>query len=151
MNYLTEPMQNRANQRSKMSESSKHVDAEQLAVNKLFPLAFIRLLEAQAKFAATSEPCDPADEKHRYDDVDDREEDDALVQRTHSNGIYDINRFRTVGGETWRTKHRTNERQKATQLVSLIENKPTYHHPTPRYNFSSRMSRGSQFASVPVY
>lgn len=150
MHYLTQPLQQRS---PRIIEPKAHAEAQQLAVNKLYPLAFIRLLEAHAKGAAESaQPCDPADELHRYDDVDDRDVD--RVVRTHSNGLYHIGRFRTVGGERWsgtyrKSTYRESAQGTAAHLTRLIQAAPS-RQPAARYSFAG-MSRGNQFASVPVY
>lgn len=110
MEYLTAPVQ----PRSRAPQEPE--DPGQLAVNKLYPLAFIRLLEAHAKCASeSSEPCDPAEELHRYDDPP-REDEDRL-ERTQSSGLYDMGRFRTVGGGDKAHQRRSVE-------VQLVQDRP---------------------------
>lgn len=93
MDYLTQPLQNR--HPPKVPGMNAANDPHQLAVNKLYPLAFIKLLEAQAKMSAdATDTSDPQEEQHRYDDVDGDDED--RVERTTSKGLHDMKRFRTV-------------------------------------------------------
>lgn len=88
MSYLTAPVRQRGQEEEQVGES--------IAVNKLYPLAFIRLLEMHAKCdSEKAEPVNPDDELHRYDDPDREQEEDMLV-RTQSSGVYDMGRFRTV-------------------------------------------------------
>lgn len=93
MQYLTAPVHLKP--LAIASTNNARVQAHQLAANKLYPLAFIKLLEAHAKMAAdSSEASDPAEEKHRYDDLD--RNDEACIERMASTSLYDMNRFRTV-------------------------------------------------------
>lgn len=151
MDYLTAPVQRRP-PLGRSEAGAPKVETQNLAVNKLYPLAFIRLLEAHAKCAAeSSEPSDPGDEEHRYDDVE--RDDEARVERTCSNGMYDMGRFRTVGG-----RHQL----PITGLMAVEDG--TDSNPTgvfggkkkPRESpyhsrLFSRISRDSEVASVSVY
>lgn len=93
MDYLTEPVQH--HHPPKMPRMHAASDPKQLAVNKLYPLAFIKLLEAQAKMNAdTAHANDPHEEEHRYDDIDG--DDEARIERTTSKALHDMHRFRTV-------------------------------------------------------
>lgn len=101
MQYLTAPVHSPGMNLAHTDLSSGSATTpHQLAVNKLYPLAFIRLLEAQARFAAQTELADreteAADEKHRYDDPVD---DDMPAMRGRSGAAFDMrSRFRSVGG-----------------------------------------------------
>lgn len=140
MEYLTKPV----GEKRKGEGREDFRETQQLAVNKLYPLAFIRLLEAQARFNGEGEDDDPADEAHRYDDLDGDEE--ARVFRTASSGIYDMGRFRTVGGQRNGDAGRGSD-----DLVRLLESRPKNHgRRVDRTVFLGRMSRQSRVASVPV-
>lgn len=140
MEYLTKPV----SERRKADGREDLQETQQLAVNKLYPLAFIRLLEAQARFSGEGEDDDPADEAHRYDDLDGDEE--ARVIRTASSGIYDMGRFRTVGGQRNREGGRISD-----DLVRLLEARPRNHgRRVDRTVFLARMNRQSRVVSVPV-
>lgn len=147
MTYLTEPVERR---------DEDDTETARMAVNRLYPLAFIRLLEAHARYANDRhEVVNPEDELHRYDDLDGEDED--RIVRTASSGMYDMGRFRTVGsvGNTRRGAPLDAHRgRRSVDMVRLIE------HPTDRGRaegrrmqyptFRSRMSRESRVASVPV-
>ncbi|KAI0557950.1 hypothetical protein FGB62_248g012 [Gracilaria domingensis] len=99
MDYLTAPVQRHPP--VNVSANDAAANPQQLAVNKLYPLAFIKLLEAQAKMAAEeAAPCDPSEESHRYDDIDG--DDEARIERTTSTGLRDMKRFRTISSESRR-------------------------------------------------
>lgn len=152
MDYLTAPVQRRPAVPTPAVDA--HADSERIAVNKLYPLAFIRLLEAHAKYTAESyEPYNPEEEEHRYDDVD--REDEGRVVRTTSTGVYDMGRFRAVGGSTPVSNASTpegmmNRRDSPPAFGGLAPKSQTSSDMPQQPSFFQRISHERPSAIVPV-
>lgn len=149
MQYLTAPVKEKG---ALEEDRDREADPQQLAMNKLYPLAFIRLLEAHARYANQSEVVDPEEEAHRYDDLDGEDEDRVL--RTASSGLHDMGRFRTVGSVRGGYRGTGTKRLPPGQRVGLIEDRPVRSpegRSGPFSNFRRNMSRENRTASVSVY
>ena len=136
------------------SKERRRKDPEQLAANKLYPLAFIRLLEAHARYSAEkSEPDNPEEEQHRYDDLDGEEHEP--VERTFSNGMFDSTRFRTVRVSS-KDKLTTSVSSRNTSDVCTEDEESDHRSETTKHSsikltkrFTS-VSRQNQNNTVPV-
>lgn len=147
MQYLTAPVR----ENGVLDDEESHPHPQQLAMNKLYPLAFIRLLEAHARYANQSEVVDPEEEAHRYDDLDGDDEDRVL--RTASSGRYDMRRFRTVGPDA--SGYRRNAAgATSANLARLIEDRAdrSVRDTSGLFsNFTRSVPRDNRTSFVPVY